>query len=266
MIKVRSPYTPLFFAVTAFVAILFVATTAITAETNSTEATACSESHVTDIDGVTYETISLGGECWMAENLRVTHYRDGSPIAKIEDHWEWWDDTEGSYALYDHEFPFRYIAEEVASDEEMREKYGYLYNFYAVDNPSGLCPEGWRVPTDLDWQQLEVALGMTATEAQSRWYRKGNVGSRLAGHTERWGEDGIKTEHFGDSGFNVVPAGYRRSYGDYGNIGSNANFWTADEQDEKNAVSREIYSGNTGIYRVDNINKNNGHSVRCIQE
>ena len=226
----------------------------------------CKEEAVEDLDGNVYGTVSIGRQCWMAENLKTTVYRDGTPIPKIEDHNEWWNDTEGSYALYDHTYPFRYIAKEITSDEEMFEVYGLLYNFYAVSNPSGLCPEGWRVPSDEDWQELEVSLGISVAKAQERWHRGVDEGSRLAGKVELWGEDGIKTKVFGDSGFDALPAGYRRSYGDYGNISSNANFWTSDEKDENNAMSREIYAGNAGIYRIDNINKNNGHSVRCIQK
>ncbi len=226
----------------------------------------CKERFVEDADRNIYKTVSIGRQCWMAENLKTTTYKDGTPIAKIEGHDEWWRDTEGSYALYDHAYPFRYIGKEISSDEEMLETYGLLYNFYAVTNPSGLCPEGWRVPSDEDWQELEVSLGISIAKAQERWYRGTDQGSQLAGGIELWGENGIKTETFGKSGFDALPAGYRRSYGDYGNIGSNANFWTSDEKDENNAMSREIYTGNPGIYRIDNINKNNGHSVRCIQK
>ncbi len=225
----------------------------------------CDEGSLEDKNGNTYETVSIGRQCWMAENLKTTTYSDGTPILKIEDHDEWWYDEEGSYAVYDHEYPYRYIGEKVTSEIEMIETYGLLYNFYAVINPSGLCPDGWSIPNDSDWRELEVSLGMSPAKAQERWYRGVDQGSKLAGYIDLWGKDGIKTESFGDSGFNAVPAGYRRSYGDYGNLGSNANFWTADETDDNNAISREIYTGNTGIYRIDNINKNNGHSVRCIK-
>ena len=226
----------------------------------------CEEKTVRDVDGNVYKTISIGRQCWMAENLRTTTYRDGTPIPKIIDHNEWWDDSEGSYALYDYTYPFKYTAKEITSNKEMFEIYGYLYNFYAVKNPSGLCPENWTVPSDEDWQELETSLGMSLAKAQERWYRGDSEGSMLAGRAELWDEDGIKKERFATSGFNALPAGYRRSYGDYGNISSSANFWTSDKLDEKNAVSREIYAGNSGIYRVVNINKNNGHSVRCLQK
>lgn len=260
-----------FFLITAITILLGITLFFLTNETEDEKGfnpnpNFCEEKTVRDIDGNVYKTVSIGRQCWMAENLRTTKYRDGTPILKITDHNDWWYDNEGSYALYDYTYPFRYTAKEITSNKEMFEIYGYLYNFYAVENPSGLCPENWIIPSDEDWQELETSLGMSLAKAQERWYRGSNEGSQLAGKAELWDEDGIKKEGFGLSGFDALPAGYRRSYGDYGNISSSANFWTSDKLDQKNAVSREIYSGNGGIYRVININKNNGHSVRCLLE
>ncbi len=230
------------------------------------EKNACEKHSVTDIDGNTYKTIYIGNKCWMAENLKTTTYKDGTPIPKIKDHNEWWSDTEGSYALYDHTFPFYYPSKKISSDQEMLKTYGLLYNFYAVTNPSGLCPEGWKIPSDKDWKNIEKYLGMSITETQKKWYRGENVGSKLAGKADLWNKNGILGEKFDISGFKALPAGYRRTYGDYGNLGSNANFWTSDEQDEKNAKSREIFTENKGIYRIVNMNKNNGLSVRCMKK
>lgn len=224
----------------------------------------CGQSQVQDIDGNNYETAKFGNDCWMIENLKTTRYKNGLPIEKIEDHNKWWQDKEGSYALYDYTFPFRYIGREIKSAEEMLETYGYLYNFYAVANQNGLCPEGWKVPTDENWKQLEIHLGLNREQADQNWYRGTNEGSKISGNKSLWGDGKLKeNKEFGASGFNALPAGYRRAYGDYGNIGSNANFWTSNEQNNY-GVSREIYAGDSSIYRITNISKDNGHSVRCI--
>jgi len=227
----------------------------------------CPETEVEDIDGNIYPTIEIGGQCWLTENLKVTRYRDGQSIAKLDNYRDWWTDKNGAFNLYDHLQPFRYPTKTVESETEMLEVFGYLYNFHAVSHPAGLCPTGWKVPSDQDWQELEIALGLSPQEADERWHRGSNQGSLLAGDNSWWPEGRLTADsEFGRSGFRALPAGYRRAYGDYGNLGTNANFWTSNEANDKNAFSREIYSGTEYIYRIVNIDKNNGHSVRCLLE
>ncbi len=234
-------------------------------DTGSASDFQCGTSVVEDPDGNSYSTLSIGDQCWFGENLQTTQYSDGSDIPLIEDHDDWWDDSEGSYALYDHNFLTEFTAEPVTTEQEMKDTFGYLYNFYAVATGK-LCPEGWQVPSDDDWKELEQELGMSREQTERNWHRGTDEGSRLAGGEKWWDDDGIITEHFADSGFNALPAGYRRSYGDYGNLYSNANFWTRDDSEENGAVSREIYAGTPYLYRITNISKNNGHSVRCLKD
>ncbi|MBN2541540.1 fibrobacter succinogenes major paralogous domain-containing protein [bacterium] len=94
-----------------------------------------------DIDGNTYETIWIGSQCWMAENLKVTHYRDSTPIPNVTDGGTWSGLTTGAYCEYD-------------NDTSNVPTYGRLYDWYAVDDPRGLAPAGWHVPTDAEWQTL----------------------------------------------------------------------------------------------------------------
>ncbi|HMR18608.1 MAG TPA: fibrobacter succinogenes major paralogous domain-containing protein, partial [Sphingobacterium sp.] len=119
---------------------------------------------IVDIDGNVYETVIIGGQEWTKENLKVTHYNDGTPIHTGLSNSEWAATTVGAYAIY----PYGNV-EGIESSEEMVAKFGLLYNWYAVDNPKGLCPEGWRVPTDNDWKDLERTIGMGEEVNDAAW-------------------------------------------------------------------------------------------------
>lgn len=210
---------------------------------------------VFDIDGNRYKTVRIGGQCWFAENLRTTRYSNKSRIQYIEDNDDWWTDDEGAFTLYDYTAPPHYS---INSAEEMLETYGYLYNFNAVVNEKGLCPEGWLVPSDEDWKILEIELGMSEEEADNYWHRGTVEGDMLKGGQGLWDE----IEEFGITGFNALPGGYRRNYGDFGNIGTNANFWTSTASGDK-AIRRNLYWEDSGVYRII-TSKGNGLSVRCM--
>lgn len=107
------------------------------------------QGQVTDIEGQTYKTIKIGNQTWMAENLNVTKFRNGEdiPIAESED--DWFLATIGEIPAY----------VDVEFDSENGKFFGKLYNYYAISDPRGIAPEGWRVPTDADWTQLAEALG-----------------------------------------------------------------------------------------------------------
>ena len=151
---------------------------------------------VTDIDGNVYQTIIIGDQEWMAENLKVTHYRNGDPILHITDCDEWIDENSGAYCVY-------------LNYPSYADTYGNLYNWHAVDEERGLAPEGWHVPTDDDWKELEMFLGMTQAQADSTGYRGTNEGSKLAGRGELWYPNLLKNDpEFGSSGFTALPGGH----------------------------------------------------------
>ena len=103
-------------------------------------------STVTDIDGNVYETVQIGEQLWMAENLKATHYNNGDAIATALSDSEWSSTTDGAYAVYD-------------DDPVNAEIYGNLYNWYAVDDERGVCPEGYHVPSDSEFTVLADFLG-----------------------------------------------------------------------------------------------------------
>src|SRR5512140_1261598 len=97
-----------------------------------------------DQDRNQYKTVRIGSTWWMAENLRVTHYRNGDLISNVTDPYQWVGLASlGAYCAYD-------------NDVSNAEPYGYLYNGHAVGDPRNIAPEGWHVPTDGEWKALEM--------------------------------------------------------------------------------------------------------------
>jgi uncharacterized protein (TIGR02145 family) len=156
--------------------------------------------NVTDIEGNTYETIIIGNQEWMAENLRVTKYKDGSSIFHTPNGNQWNGTTSGEYCYYN-------------NNPINDSLYGKLYNWKAVDNPSGLCPTGWHVPSQNEWGTLISNLG-GATVA----------GGKLKSVSSLWNQPNIANN---SSGFSALPAGYRMYTADFLGLGVDAWFWTS---------------------------------------
>ncbi len=208
---------------------------------------------VTDIDGNVYQTIKIGDQWWMAENLRVTRYRNGDAIPTGLDVHAWQITTSGAYAVYPHD-----DIDGIYSDAEMLEAYGALYNWYAVDDPRGLCPEGWRVPSDGEWTTLENYL--------VRWNVAG--GKMKSTRTQpdphpRW--DSPNTGATNESGFSGFPGGTRGGFGTYYGIGRSGVWWSSTESDSDNVRSRFMQ------YRTGNLSRSinqklDAPSVRCLRD
>ena len=103
---------------------------------------------ITDIDGNTYKTVTIGTQTWMAENLKVTKYNDGIAIPNVTDNTAWRELTTGALCDY-------------GNTPSNSETYGKLYNWHAV-NTGKLCPTGWHVPSDAEWTELTDYLGGTS--------------------------------------------------------------------------------------------------------
>jgi len=211
-------------------------------------------SPVTDIDGNEYQTIQIGDQCWMVENLKVTHYLNGDPIPHLSGGTEWMDTGNGAYCVYN-------------NNPTNSETYGNLYNWNAVNDPRGLAPVGWHIPTDEEIMELEIYLGMNEGEANEWSWRGTNEGSMLAGRAELWDNGELENDpEFDDIGFSLFPGGYRdHNDGDYSSLGISGNFWSSSEYDDSISVSRGLHYNLTDILR-DAINKRYGLSVRCIRD
>ncbi|MBN1782734.1 hypothetical protein JW948_16480 [bacterium] len=203
---------------------------------------------VTDIDGNAYQTVRIGNQLWMAENLRVTHYRNGDAILKITSDSGWEDMQTGAYCAYD-------------NDENIADIYGYLYNWFALNDSRNIAPAGWRVPTENDWQILETWLGMKPSQADSTGERGTDEGDKLKSE-DGWPEEDTGTN---ESGFSALPGGCRDPDGFFDDMGFYTGFWSATAYTDRSAYSRTLYYQDSYIYRG-TFNKGKGWSVRLISD
>jgi len=212
-----------------------------------------------DIDGNIYETIQIGEQLWMAENLRVTHYNNpnegnnwlGDEISYPSNE-DWGSYDEGQYGVYD-------------NDPANADIYGNLYNFAVVDDDRGVCPDGFHVPSDEEFMELEIKLGMSESEANSTGWRGTDEGSQLAGLSDLWNDGDLENNsEFGTSGFNGLPAGNRYlNSGSYYVMGSYGYFWSSSEYGSYYAWYRILYYSYSNVYRYDRSRKF-GFSIRCL--
>jgi uncharacterized protein (TIGR02145 family) len=235
--------------------------TSLNATGTITVVTTCgSVSSVSDIDGNSYNTVSIGDQCWTKENLRVRRYNDSTEI-KFDNSGEkagnlsgqtWGGLTYGAYTLY--EYDSTAIPSKLTT-------FGYLYNWYAAKGiaTSGstvyknICPTGWHVPTDSSWTTLTTYLG----------------GESLAGGKMKstgfdyWNTP--NTDATNVSGFSALPGGIRYYDGSFYSIVNNAIFWSATEGDTYFAWYRILSLSNGGVNRGDSY-KSFGASVRCLKD
>ncbi len=222
---------------------------------------------VVDIYGNEYDFIRIGDQDWMSENLRVSRYNDGTEILSGLSNEEWEKTKEGAYSIYSHE-----IIEGIDSEENMLESYGKLYNWYAVSDDRGLCPEGWRVPVDEDWLELTSYLVENYKEITNENVANAlkscrQVDTPLEGKYDtdehpRWDADDINDVKRDKFGFSALPGGLRDSYGEFQKLGHYGIWWSANEE--------EGTWGRYMTYNLGNIfrsygNKSYGFSVRCVR-
>ncbi|MFO7622059.1 MAG: fibrobacter succinogenes major paralogous domain-containing protein [Bacteroidales bacterium] len=191
---------------------------------------------VTDEDGITYKTVEIGTQTWMAENLRTTKYNDGTPVPLVTDNTEWAALTTPGLSWYNND----------------TDVYGALYNWYAV-NTGKLCPAGWHVPDDEEWSTLtsflggEAVAGSTLKEAGTLHWLPPNAGAT------------------NETGFTALPGGYRSSAGTYTNIKRYAYWWSSSQRTTNDAWFRDLSYGYNNADRTSS-NKKGGFSVRCVMD
>jgi uncharacterized protein (TIGR02145 family) len=205
---------------------------------------------ITDYDGNFYRTVQIGDQCWMMDNLKVTHYRNGDLIPNVTDAAEWHALSTGAYCEYNS--PYAVIT------------YGRLYNWYAVDDSRNIAPEGWHVPTDAELKQLEMYLGMSQAWADATGWRGTDEGGKLK-------EAGIlywyvpNTGATNESGFTALPGGYRSDDGYFYLMGTGADLWSATGSSGTDAWRRYLSYSYSQVVR-DYYDKHYGFSVRCVRD
>ncbi|MCU0370117.1 MAG: fibrobacter succinogenes major paralogous domain-containing protein [Bacteroidales bacterium] len=195
---------------------------------------------VTDIDGNVYHTVKIGDQVWMAENLKVTGYRNGDSIPVVEGSQEWDELHSGAYCNMNNE-------------GLTAAAFGHLYNWYAVSDKRGLCPPGWHVPSDNDWDVLigylggeEVAGGKLKSTDSSFWKPPNTGAVDLVG-------------------FAGLPGGTRWDKGLFLYFGYYGLWWSSTAEDADFAWYRNLIYDNPACFR-NHFRKNFGCSVRCIKD
>jgi uncharacterized protein (TIGR02145 family) len=202
--------------------------------------TSCNSTSLKDIEGNKYKTVTIGTQIWMAENLKTTKLNDGTPIPMVTDNETWINLKTPAFSWYGND------------STENKESYGALYNWYAV-NTNKLCPTGWHVPTDGEWQTLTIFLDGFYT-AGGKLKEKG---------TKHWKSPNIAATN--ESGFTALPGGYRSLQGIFNYQGISAYWWSSTKYNDSSVLFWNIR------YRLGYIYKNRsenycGFSVRCLKD
>jgi uncharacterized protein (TIGR02145 family) len=191
-----------------------------------------------DIDGNNYLTVKIGNQIWMAENLNVSHFRNGDSIPEARSAEEW--------IRLERELKPAWCVHQNASEDP--KKYGKLYNWYAVNDKRGLAPDGWHIPSDEEWSQMVTYMGGEVLAA---------LKMRTTGSSENVSESG-------DGGFMGLPGGGCRNDGTFFGFGSYGYWWSSTEITASGAWIRLLDYVNCNVYSK-SYNKYFGLSVRCIK-
>lgn len=205
----------------------------------------CETGTVTDVQGNIYKTIKIGDQWWMAEDLKVTKYRDGTSIPNVPDGTAWRDLTTGAYCNVNIE-PYK--------DPVIYANYGKLYNFHAANDKRNLCPIGWHIPSEAELLTLVNYLGGEAVAG-------GKI--KKAG-TSHWISP--NTGATNESGFSALPAGIRE-WGEYNTaIGNNARYWSSKTGTSELRAYMISVSFNSASLTYNQTYKTEGICIRCIKD
>lgn len=223
-------------------------------------------------DGKVYKTVVIGSQTWMAENLNVSTFRNGDPIPEARTNEEWekaGKEGKPAWCYYD-------------NDPKNGSKYGKLYNWYAVNDPRGLAPKGWYIPSHDEWTTLENYLGdhagkkMKSTIGWDNWEEDLDCSNckvasyeykKICSVCKGTGKNGKKTRSgngTNSSGFSVLPGGSREIWGPFNAIGYNGYWWSSTSYNY-HALARNLHSTHSNV-DFDPINRSYGLSIRCIKD
>lgn len=195
---------------------------------------------VTDADGNIYNTVTIGTQVWMKENLKTTKFNDGSIIPFVTNNDAWPNATNGAYTWYYND------------EAKYKATYGALYNWYAIETGK-LSPAGWHIPSDKEWATLIDFLGGI------------NVAGRKLKETGTTHWKSLNSEATNASGFTALPGSYRNSDGRFGDIGFKGYWWSASKEAAYYAwdfsISGDISNVTKDFHYIDL-----GFSVRCIKD
>jgi uncharacterized protein (TIGR02145 family) len=196
---------------------------------------------IKDKDGNVYHAVTIGTQTWMVENLKTTQYRNGDPISQVADSAQWISLSTGAYCYYN-------------NNTDNSTTYGALYNWYAVNDPRNIAPEGWHVASMEEWNILNSFLGGDLVSG----------GKLKETGTTHWNSPNTgATDEFG---FKGLPGGGRTSDGIFQSIGQSGFWWTSTENSTTDAWPRGLSYNSELIFSSFWLDKNSGFSVRCIKD
>lgn len=187
------------------------------------------------------EMVTIGNQIWMRENLDVDHYRNGDPIPQVQDADAWSNLTTGAWCYY-------------KNKTENGIVYGKLYNWYAVNDPRGLAPVGYHVPSDDEWTTLTTYLGGISVAG----------GKMKEAGKAHWKNSKIEGDN--SSGFLGLSGGFRRYYGKFGANGTEGFWWSSTEYLTADARCCGLGRNSVSAYRDYYFSKKYGFSVRCLKD
>lgn len=209
-----------------------------------------------DVDGNSYKIIKIGNQFWMAENLKTTRFSNGENLNFVDNknNNNWYDPKMPAYRVY-------------YDNLNNKNSFGFFYNWQAVSDPRNICPQGWRVPSEVDWENLETYLGLTQLEIRATGSRGAslNIGGKLKQTGfEFWNSPNLGATN--ETGFNVIGSG-RYVQGDI-QMFETAFFWSStSDSNDNNAWGRAFSYGDSGIFKVrfSGGEIGGGWSCRCLK-
>lgn len=216
---------------------------------------------ITDFEGNVYEVIQIGDQLWMGENLKTKHYNNGNLISSGTGmgnysgltepaFWFWYDDLQSNI-----------------------DTLGLLYTWFVITDSRGICPQGYRVPDIMDWENLVIHLDALATPVGDLDAGNRELSALAGGMLKATGnrEDGSGIWEAPNGGatnitkMSVLPSGVRDPTGSFDGKWFNAAFWSYTEETTNNAIMFYVHFFNSGIYS-NQFNKKSGYAVRCMKE
>jgi len=210
---------------------------------------------VTDIDGNVYNTVQIGTQCWTQSNLKVSKYRNGDNIPTGLSGAQWSSTTSGAYAIYN-------------NDPVNDALYGKLYNWYTVNDSRGLCPTGWHVPSDVEWNLLVKYLDSNADTVCVNCWQSSTAGGALKSTAMQPTPGGWNSPNTGatnSSGFTAPPSGLRNSLGVFDIMSDFGCWWSSSVSSASNAWYRFLNYDYSDVNRS-NGTRADGFSVRCLKD
>ena len=209
-----------------------------------------------EYQGYEYETVQIGEQCWFAENLRAENYRNGDAITSGLSDQNWESISQGAQSIYgadgeacDHDSPLG----DACDPSFSLESYGRIYNGWAVNDPRKVCPSGWYVPADVDWNELETFVGLGLGGLGVAYELKATSGWHLDGNGSN------------ETGFSALPGGGRGNSGNYYSAGQFGFWWSSTQMTfPSNRYYRLQNSSNMLI--SSSIPLEDGISIRCIKD